>query len=318
LSYLDPRRERILACFSFGVGLAEPQLSRIGRQLAQDFAELLSLHEAFLPIVEHFVVEAPEQEAHRFVVFHSLPETRLLVDAARRLGASLALSGRLVGEGTQLQLGANLLDVERRTLLAVAWVEVERESLPQAVVDLALQLLGRFGVERSPSMIDDAFQILGTKSFRSYLNWALACDLERESLLSDNPVPWARVVERLGFALEDDPTAAKPVRRLFELIEGQLLDEKALRQLYRSLERVNIRQPAVGLLAAEAARRVDELERAESALQGLLAAFPHNAQGHFLLAQLLEREHPARAKMHYRQAASLDPHKALYRSKIGD
>jgi hypothetical protein len=332
LRYIDPGAQSLVLCFALGAGVVEPQLAVLGRQAAEELASTLRLFPGFVTLPQSLVAfadapaeategERPTLKRPVFAVFHSLPQTRTVREVCRRFGASLALTGRLLADGPSLSLGLNLLDVTRLTLLASTHRTTSREALPDALAEASADLLGRFMETPRDALRDQAADLIGTSSYRALFNWAMARDIERQAEL-EGTSPTAgrlgsRLLERLLYALEDDPRYLPPLDALIRFAARwhEDRDDTRLRQLAQGLEKVQQARPTIGMLAAEAWRAVGELERAREGLAGLLRLFPNTAQAHFLLGLIEERERPKIAHQHFIEAVKLDPTRALYRGK---
>jgi len=317
--YMDADADIVVACFPFGAGVGEPQIAQVGRQLAETFAQIFRLHSAFITVPQLLLVsESVESLEHTrirsaFAVFHSLPQTRIVRQTARSFGARLAVTGRLLGEGNDFLFGVNVLDVERNLLLGCTQVQIPRDLLLDAVVDIGTHLLRRFVAVDADAMARQVSEIVGTRKLVAYTNWALACELQRRTL--GEQVDERRLVERLGFALGADPLFLAPLQALVQLLE-QTEDDRVLAQIARSLAKIPISRPATGLVRAEALRRQGEVELAREALQDVIDQHPHTAQAHYLLGCLEEPIRPGAALRHFTEAHLLDPKRSLYKEKV--
>ena len=326
LRYLDPTAETLLLSFALGTGVGEPQLAALGRQLAEEFARILQAHEGFVTLPQMLLATAQEppllgSEGGRprirpaFAVFHSLPQTQIVQAVSRRLGAKIALTGRLLGDGGEFLLGVNLLDVDRLVLLGCAQREGTRETLPEMVAEIGAYLLARFIDQDKETLLKAATQSVGTRSYKAFYNWAQVRDLERRQGKTDE----RRVIERLIFALRDDPLYTQPLTKVIELFNDLRtrgsVAEPLLRQLARGLGGVALTRPAVGMIRSEAWRAVNERNEARSALEETLTQHGGVAQLHFMLGQLEETERPQIATRHYQEAYRINPTRDLYRDK---
>lgn len=320
LWYGDEGRDIVVGCFAFGTGIGEPMLARVGRQLAEDVAAILRLHPAFVTVPQLLAVDRPDpldssKVRSAFAVFYSLPETRIVREAARELGARLALTGRLVGEGGNIHLGMNILDVERTLLLGCAQLGAAREDLVDAVIEGSVRLLSRFSARPRAELASEAAALLGTRSYHAYYNFALAMDLERTALASGERVDDARMVQRLGWALRHDGKFVRALERMVSIVYATQ-SEQALRETVTFLSQVELLLPGVGLLHGEALRRLGDVQGAREALEQVAERFPYCAQAYYLLGDLEASERPRVAANHYRQAAVLEPRNALYAEKV--
>jgi len=170
LWYMDDAQNHLVTCFAFGTGAGEPTLAPIGRQLAESLATILCLRDAFITVPQVFVTRGQQTPTplrddriqSAFAVFYSLPETRLVRKASRRLGARFALTGRIIGEGSEFLLGANLLDVERVLLLGSVQRQCPREALLEGIAELGAYFLGRFTDTPHDTLRDNASRAPGT------------------------------------------------------------------------------------------------------------------------------------------------------------
>lgn len=320
LWYGDASLDIVVGCFAFGTGVGEPMLARVGRQLAEDLAAILRLHPAFVTVPQMLSVDSrdPHDEGKlrsAFAVFYSLPETRLVREAARRLGARLALTGRLVGEGPTVHLGMNMLDVERVLLLGCSQVSAPREDLVEVTIDGAARLLGRFSSRPRAELVEQAGAIIGTRSYHAYFNWALAQDLERSAQAQQTPADERRLVQRLGWALRHDALFARPLHRMIDVLYATH-DQAVLREIATFMEQVALALPGVGLVHGEALRRMGEVQGARDVLERVVERFPYCAQGFYLLGELESAQRPRVAANHYRQAHLLEPRNAVYARKV--
>lgn len=333
LRYGDPTQQMLLLCFALGIGAGEPQLAAIGRQIAEELAITLRAHQGFITLAQSLVALPDEPSPlletsggrprvrPAFAVFHSLPQTQIVRGVCRQLGASLALTGRLVGDGPTLTLGLNLVDIERATLLACSQRAFSRDTLPEQISEATADLLGHFCMVGREGLVKDALQAVGTRSYKAFYNWSMVRDLERQALLdgsSGGHKSEPRIVERLLFALEEDPLYFNPLNALIErATQWQLQHNDArLRQMALGLGKVQQVRAGVGMLAAEAWRLLNEPDEARKVLKSLLDKHPATAQAHFLLGLIEEKARPQLAVQHFTEALKLDPTRALYREKV--
>ncbi len=332
LRYGDPTQQMLLLCFALGIGAGEPQLAAIGRQIAEELAITLRAHKGFITLSQSLVALPDEPSPlldtsggrprvrPAFAVFHSLPQTQVVRGVCRQFGAPLALTGRLVGDGPTLTLGLNLVDIERATLLACSQRAFSRDMLPEQVAEATADLLGHFCAMHRENLLKDALQALGTRSYKAFYNWSMVRDLERQALLDGGGGQRSepRIVERLLFALEEDPLYLNPLNALIErAAQWQLQHNDArLRQMAQGLAKVQQLRAGVGMLAAEAWRLLNEPDEARKVLKGLLDKHPTTAQAHFLLGLIEETARPQLAVQHFTEALKLDPTRTLYREKV--
>jgi hypothetical protein len=334
LRYIDPGERALVLCFALGAGVIEPQLSSLGRQLAEELAATLRVHAGFVTLAQNLVAfedgvgggddadARPTLKRPVFAVFHSLPQTRIVRDVCRRFGASLALTGRLLADGPELSLGLNLIDVERLTLLASLHRVFTRDALPAQLVEASADLLARFVELPREALLARAAEVVGTQSYRALFNWAMARDIERQADIDGASAAvgkqGTRLLERLLYALEDDPLYLPPLDALIRYAAQWHADrdEAHLRQLAKGLAKVRLVRPAFGMLVAEAWRAVGETAQAREALEGLVRVFPKTAQAHFMLGLFEEKERPKIAHQHFMEALKLDPTRELYRRKV--
>lgn len=326
--YTDPETDVVVGCFSFGTGVAEADVAALGRQLAVELAEVLRIRQAFITVPHLLVVDerrpvALEDDDGRpgprpaFAVFRSLPETQIVRDASRQIGARLALTGRLMGAGLEFKIGVNLIDVERLTLLGCCSRTCEREALMETVADIGLYLLQRFLDTDEDALMAEVRDALGTQDYRAFYHWALACDMDRGAAAGIRALDAHRMMERLRFGVGRDPGYTRVLDRILDLFDDfmQAGDTASLLRLANTFEFAELAHPTLALMRAECLIACGERERAREVLGLCMTQFPSSPHAFYLMGTLEQPERPSLALTFFQRATERAPSHPLYRER---
>ncbi|MBH24276.1 MAG: hypothetical protein CMH57_07480 [Myxococcales bacterium] len=233
---------RLIEVFSIGCGARAQGYGPLARQLTDLLAHGLSGFDG-LVARPHHLLGSPLDEATldpnleegydpsldpngelpdriAFILFSSLPSDALVRRLARERGVRLALSGRMVLEGRQVDLSMNLWDVEPPNLLWCRALFGDLEELP-AMVSHAIALLAyslqASGAETRELAAARAAERVGTRSYSALRHFAAATELLRRARLTPNrPLNHGALPLSLCAAIAADPDYEAPRIMLLE------------------------------------------------------------------------------------------------------
>ncbi len=309
---MDASLEVMVACFALGTGAGDPQLAVVARQMAEDLAEVLTLRPGFVTLSPALLVEEGGSSLQggrlrsAFATFFSLPETRWVRATAGRLGAQIAVSGRLIGEGKEVHLGVNAVDIARGTLLFCTQQRGGREEVPSLLCDAGERLLSAFSGEARPRWRSAVQSQIGTGHFRAYTNWSMARDMERQEALGLRRMNRSRWLERLCFALGDDAAFHKVSRVLVSALESGLSPAE-LQVILKGLKGVSDKHLAPMMVLAEAQRQAGALAEARGTLRSAVRRHEGSGALWFMLGEIESALNLPSAAECLRRGGELDP-----------
>lgn len=272
---------QLVVCYSLGTGAGfDTQLAGFSRQICEDLAECLALNEAFIAVPQMILVREAEaleydvaRNAGAFAVFYSLPETRWIIDATRSLGGDIALTGRLLDDDTGMFLSINMIDVRRNVLLFCSCESMTRETLHEAVANLASRALAHFTDRSAESWLGDVWQMIGTHAFAAYSNWMGLREAERRAQREGLPSPADRLIEHACYALGADAHFDRASEKLCEVLARQV-KTSSCELVVRSLANIAHLSASNALAYAQCLVRVGRREEASSFLSLAISKFP--------------------------------------------
>lgn len=317
---------QLVVCYSLGTGAGfDNFLAGFSRQLSEDFAECLALHDGFITVPQMILVNEKDditydvaKNASAFAVFYSLPETRWIVDATRSIGGNLALTGRVLDDETGVLLSINVVDVNKNVLLFCGCETADRESLHVALAKLAARLLSHFTDRSEQNWLPDVWTMLGTQSFHAYVNWMRLREAERRAQREGLPSPADRLVEHACYALVADPDYARASDKLCQLLAREL-KSSTYAFVVKNLEPLSTHSSAIALAYAQCLARLGQRAEAEAHLSNVIRKFPDEPLFPLLRACLTQDDRIMSADLSASQRAfgnAFDRMKSLVESSI--
>ena len=274
---------KLVVCYSLGTGAGfDLNLACLGRQLCEDFSELLALNEQFITVPQMVVVReaddltySPDKNACAFAVFYSLPETQWITQATRAIGGDIALTGRILDDESGLMLSINLLDVRSNLLLFCGYETCNRDEIHLALEKLAARILSHFTDVSETAWLPQVHQMLGTHSFHAYSNWMNMREIERLSQREGTLPPRTRLVEHLTYALNADPNYTRASLKLCSELAYQL-PKQSYEFILRYLEPRYNQNEAISLIVVQSLARLGRRTEAEACLNQIIEKHPQN------------------------------------------
>ena len=274
---------KLLVCYSLGAGAGlDLSLASLGRQLCEDFAELLALNEGFVTVPQMVVVReaedliySPDKNACAFAVFYSLPETQWILQATRAIGGDMALTGRIVDDESGLLLSINIIDANSRDLLFCGCETCARDEIHLALQKIATRILYQFTQVPVAFWQPKVQEMLGTTQYHAYANWMNMREAERRAQREGLPAPYSRIVEHLTYALNADPQYSRAGLKLCEILANQL-PRQSYEFILRYLEPNYNQNEALSLIIVQCLARLGRRMDAENMLNHIIEKRPSN------------------------------------------
>ncbi|MEO1266899.1 MAG: hypothetical protein AAFX99_02310 [Myxococcota bacterium] len=284
---------RLIEVFSIGCGARAQGYGPLARQITDDLAYCLSgfddliarphhllglpiedldpnLGEGFDPALDPDG-ELPDRIA--FILFSSLPSDALVRQLTRERGAGMALSGRMVFEGAQVDLSMNLWDVGPPNLLWCRALFGALDQLPTMLIEAVGHLaysLQAHGAQTLDAARTRVAQRVGTHSFSALRHYAAASDMMRRTRLDIRQTPNPQtLLLSLCSALNADPDYMAPQLMCLEY-SLERLKAKDIAYAQALLERLSkLREPRLlfDLLRFEAHLCLDQTDSDARQLQ---------------------------------------------------
>ncbi|MCL2325583.1 MAG: hypothetical protein FWC40_03645 [Proteobacteria bacterium] len=278
---MDTSTPRLVVCYSLGTGAGfDVQLAGLSRQICEDIAEILALHEGFIAIPQMVLVREGDDLAYdvsknacAFAVFYSLPETQWIADATRAIGGDIALTGRILDDDGALMLSINMLDIQRQVLLFCGYETCPRDEIHLTLCRLCARLLSHFSPRSEEAWLEDVYAMLGTRSFHAYANWMGMRETERKAQREGLSVPNERILEHVAYALVADPAYDRASDKLCEILERQL-KRSNYDFIIKTLAHLSLANEAIALCYAQCLARLARRDEARSFLGGAIAKYP--------------------------------------------
>jgi TolB-like protein len=235
--------DRLLVLFAPGLWPFRSQLDGVVWELTQGMAAALSEVEGLVAYATPRVLVAGEPAVQ---LMRALPPDELVRDECRLLGASWAVTGRVLEDARGLEVWLNLLDGASGALLWTLRQTPSRERLVWQLTGAAHRLVMQLGLEVSEGL--EARLVAPTTSFGALVSWVRAKGARAR---------WSGERE-LGFDIVRDAARAAALDHGFgEAIE--LLEEVGdalLAALDDPLDIQRLRESVVGDVSFEPARRL--------------------------------------------------------------
>lgn len=274
---------KFVVCYSLGTGAGfDVQLSSLGRQICEDFSEILALNDEFVTVPQMLVVReqaeinyAVDKNACAFAVFYSLPETQWIIDATKAIRGDIALTGRIMDDESGLILSVNMVDIATRNLLFCGYETCPREEIHLAIARLGARILSHFTPLSEQAWLPQASEMLGTRNFHAYSNWMSMRELERRAQREGMQPPIARMVEHLTYALNADPNFTRAGVKLCDVMARQL-DKQQYEFILRYLTSHANDNEALSLIVVQCLARLGRRTEAENQLNPIIEKHPKN------------------------------------------
>ena len=274
---------KFVVCYSLGTGAGfDVQLSSLGRQICEDFAEILALNNDFVTVPQMLVVReegdisySVSKNACAFAVFYSLPETQWILDATQAIRGDIALTGRIMDDESGLILSVNMVDTATRNLLFCGFETCPREEIHLAIAKLGARILSHFTPLSAQAWLPQAYEMIGTQNFYAYSNWMSMREVERRAQREGMRPPAARLVEHLTYALQADPMFAKAGLKLCDIMGSQLEKQQYEFILRYLLSHVHDNE-ALSLIVIQSLARLGRRSEAENQLGAVIEKHPKN------------------------------------------
>ena len=294
---------RFISVFALGCGAGMRFRGALARQITDDIASALDRFETLNARPQHLIAvgepgqvdptldedeggsqldESGETPSLRFILFSTLPADSVVRSITQASGDDLALSGRMVIDGDQVDLALNLWDVGPPNLLWCRLLFGYMEDLPEMVANVVAHLAHRLeapGALFLVAALAIARRSIGTRSDGALWAYSTVTDkIRRASLDEGFKLRHSEIAAGLVSVLDIDPDYEAPRLLLVEHALDRLgaRDEAYASSLLRALDRLSERRMVYDLLRVEAAMVLGDKAQARSVLDHARVSWPED------------------------------------------